>query len=63
MTLYFENLGYKMADVWKERMKQQALKKEPKLNMMSLMLFMCSVITVFIVLGFAVYSSATLMGG
>lgn len=63
MTLYFENLGYKMADVWKERLKQQALKKEPKLNMMSLMLFLCSVITVFIVLGFAVYSSASLMGG
>ena len=63
MTMYFENLGYKMADVWKERLKQQALKKEPKLNMMSLMLFLCSVITVFIVLGFAVYSSATLMGG
>jgi tight adherence protein C len=63
MTLYFENLGYKMADVWKERMKQQALKKEPKLNMMSLMLFLCSVTTVFIALGFAVYSAASRMGG
>lgn len=58
MTLYFENLGYKMADVWRERLKQQALKKEPKLNMMSLMLFLFSVATVFIVLGYAVLSAS-----
>ena len=62
MTLYFDNLSYKLADVWRERLKQQALKKEPKINMMSLILFMCSIITVFVVLGIAVYSSASRMG-
>lgn len=63
MKAYFDNLGYKMADAWKERIKQEALKKEPKLNMMSLMLFLCATITVFIILGFAVYSSASQIGG
>lgn len=62
MTLYFDNLSYKLADVWRERLKQQALKKEPKINMMSLILFMCSIITVFVVLGIAVYSSVSRMG-
>ena len=63
MTLYFNNLSYKLSDVWRERLKQQALKKEPKIDMMSFLLFVCSIITVFIVLGVAVYSSAALMGG
>ncbi len=62
MTLYFDNLSYKLSDVWRERLKQQALKKEPKINMMSLLLFLSSVITVFVALGVAVYSSAALMG-
>lgn len=63
MATYFDNLGYKLADVWRQRLKQQTLKKEPKINLMSLILFIGSIITVFVVLGAAVFSSASLMGG
>lgn len=61
MTRYFENLGYKIASVWRQRLREQALKKEPKIDKMSYILFAASLASIFIALGSALGSSSSLL--
>lgn len=62
MTAYFDNLSYKLTSVWQQRLKEQALKKEPKITRMSYLLFICAIISIFVILGVMVKSSGSLLG-
>lgn len=62
MTAYFNNLSYKLTSVWQQRLKEQALKKEPKITRMSYLLFACAIVSIFVILGVMVKSSGSLLG-
>ena len=62
MSAYFDNLSYKLNTVWRQRLTEQALKKEPKVAMMSYILFGCAMVTVFVLLGVMLKSSSTMLG-
>lgn len=62
MTIYFENLNYKLSSVWQQRLRAQALKKEPKVTIMSYFLFGSSLITVFAILAAVLYKAVSTMG-
>lgn len=63
MYTYFDNLSFELTNVWEQRLRAQALRQEPRIARMSYLLFGLSLVTVFIVLGTALLSAATVFGG
>lgn len=62
---YFQNLNRKLSNIWAQRLRSEALRKEPKVSRMSYILFGCAMITTFVVLiAFFVHSISALgIGG
>ncbi len=63
MTAYFDNLSYKLTEVGQQRLKEQALKKEPKIARMSYLLFGVAMVSIFVILIISVQSAFSMMGG
>lgn len=63
MSTYFDNLSYKLTEVCQQRLKEQALKKEPKIARMSYLLFGVAMISIFVILSVSVKSAFSMMGG
>lgn len=63
MTAYFENLSYTLTNAWEQRLRGQALRKQPKIERMSYILFGIAMITVFTVIIATLTSSASILGG
>lgn len=63
MTAYFENLSYTLTNVWEQRLRGQALRKQPKIERMSYLLFALALITVFSVIIAALASTSMFFGG
>lgn len=58
MTAYFDNLDVQLRNAWEQRLRAQALAKEPKITKMSLLLFAAAIITTVIILGATLFSIA-----
>lgn len=63
MSTYFENLSYELTNVWEQRLRAQALRKEPQISRMSYILFGLSLLTVAVVLGVSLFSATSTFGG
>lgn len=63
MSTYFENLSYELTNVWEQRLRAQALRKEPQISRMSYILFGLSLLTVAVVLGVSLFSASSIFGG
>ncbi len=59
---YFETLNQKLMTLWGQRLRREALKKQPKINRMSYLLLAAAFVTTFVMLG-AVFVQALLMIG
>lgn len=63
MSGYFDNLSYTLDNVWEQRLKMQALKKEPKIMRMAYLVFACAIISLIIALGAALSNASNLFMG
>ena len=63
MTAYFDNLSEKLSNVWEQRLRLQAMKKEPKIMRMAYLVFACAAVTIVIVMAAALGSAASMFGG
>jgi Flp pilus assembly protein TadB len=63
MSGYFDNLSNTLSDVWEQRLKMQALKKEPKIMGMAYVVFACAMISLIAALGAALSAASDLFLG
>lgn len=61
---YFQTLNRKLSNLWAQRLRTEALQKEPKVSRMSYILFGIALVTIFAVLIlFLIYTLSTFMTG
>lgn len=58
MTAYFQNLCNEMSEEWRQRLKKEVLKKEPKIMRKAYLLFACSIISIMVLMISALLSSS-----
>ena len=63
VVLYFETFTQKLMTLWNQRLKEEALKKEPKVNRMSYVLLACGFLSVFVVLGAVAIKAVSMIQG
>lgn len=63
VTVYFDNFTQKLMQLWNQRLKQEALKKEPKISRMTYVLLGCAFLSTFVVLAAVLFKSVSMIAG